>query len=428
MNMHRTGRPLAATALAYPRAIQSFNPRADGADPAKVLADLQKAWDDFKASNDETIKAKADVVATEKVQRINDEVGKLQAAIDEMNTRLAALQLNGSGGGRGLTPDEAAYSKAFNAFFRTGAGASDLKAMAVKAQLTRQSDPDGGYVVSPEVEQAVDRVLGTVSALRQLATVRSTGAAVYKKRVGQGGATSGWVGENETRTETGTPRLSLLEFPAMTLYAEPEATEEMLEDGDFDIAAWLADEVSIDFAEAEGEAFVTGNGVKRPRGILAYDTAEDANWTWGKLGYKVSGAASDLTSADALIDVQTALKQGFRSNAAWLMNRFTESKVRKLKASGSGEYLWQPSLQAGKPATLLGSGVVTDDNMPDVGAGAFPVAYGDFRRGYLVLDRRGVRVLRNPFKTSGFVTFYTTKRVGGGVQHFQAIKLLKIST
>jgi len=414
-----------AFALATPRAVQSFRPRADAQDPGKLLAELKKTFEDFKAENDTRLKGKADVVTDEKVERINTAVTDLQAGIDALTKKLAAAQL-GSGGGGNDTADRQAYAAAFDVFFRTGAGQSDLKALAVKAQLTRQSDPDGGYVVSPEIEKSIDRVLGTVSAMRQLATVRTTGAATYKKRVGQGGASSGWVGENEPRVETTTPRLSELAFEAMTLYAEPEATEEMLEDADFDVESWLADEVNIEFAEQEGAAHVSGNGIKRPRGVLSYDTVADANWAWGKLGFYTSGAAADLTDADKLIDLTQGLKQGFRMNASWLMNRFTAGKIRKLK-NGEGDYLWQPSLQIGVPPSLMGYPTYDDDNMPDVGAGAFPVAFGDFKRGYVIIDRRGVKILRNPYKTSGFVTFYTTKRTGGGVQQFQAIKLLKIS-
>lgn len=441
-NVSRTA-PLGASALAVasvarprgpalilphtvaPRAVQSFNPRADVNDPAKVLADLQKAWNDFQATNDERIASKADVIVDAKVKAINDEVGKLQAGIDEMTKKLAAAQLNGAGGDGRNTPERQAYSEAFGVFFRSGAGGDALKALAIKAQLTRQSDPDGGYVVSPEIEKEIDRVLGMTSAMRGLATVRTTGASTYKKRVGLGGATSGWVGENEARAETGTPRISELEFPAMTLYAEPEATEEMLEDADFDIAAWLADEVNIEFMEEEGAAFATGNGNKKPRGVFNYDTVADAAWEWGKLGFIASGAAAAIDDMNCLINMTTALKQGFRPNASWLMNRTTEGGLRLLK-DGEGRYRWEPSVQVGKPATLLGHPVYTDDNIADVGAGALPVAFGDFRRGYLILDRRGVKILRNPYKNSGFVTFYTTKRVGGGVQHFQAIKVLKV--
>lgn len=423
-----TGLSAGAAALVLPRAIQSFRPRADVADPARILAELQKNFEDFKAANDERITSKADVVVDAKVAKINSSISELQSAIDEMNKRIAAFNLNGGGGGRGAvqTPEQLAYAASFDTFFRTGAGAEGLKAMAVKAQLTRLSDPDGGYVVSPEIEQTIDRVLGTTSVMRQLATVRKTGASTYKKRVGQGGATSGWVGEGETRSETATPRIAELEFPAMTLYSEPEATEEMLEDGDFDIAAWLADEVNIEFMEEEGAAHISGNGVKKPRGILGYDTVEDGSWAWGKMGFKVSGHATLIDDMDELIGLTTTLKQGFRPNASWMLNRTTEGVIRQLK-DGQGRYRWEPSSQVGMPATLLGYPVYTDDNMPDIAAGTFPLAFGDFRRGYLILDRRGIRVLRNPYKNSGFVTFYTTKRTGGGVQQFQAIKLLKVS-
>lgn len=414
-----------------PRALIGQGVRADASDPAKAFAGLNAAFEEFKAANDarlKTIEAKgaADPLTTEKVEKINSAMTEMQASIDEVNKRIAAARLGGGGGSD--TPERQAYAAAFEPWFRAGAGsASELKALAVKAQLTRQSDPDGGMVVTPEIEQAIDRVLGTASAMRQLATVRQTGAASYKKRVGVGGATSGWVGENETRSETSTPRLAGLEFPAHTLYANPEATEEMLEDADFDIAAWLADEVEIEFAEQEGEALITGDGVKKPKGVFAYDTVADASWEWGKLGFIVSGHATTIPNGDCLIDMTTSLKQGFRANASWLANRTTEGAVRKLK-DGENNYLWRPGLEAGKPATLLGYPIVTDDNVADVGAGAFPLAFGDFRRGYLILDRRGIRVLRNPYKEPGFVQFYTTKRVGGGVQHFQAIKLLKVST
>jgi len=422
---------LSASALAAaepPRALVGYGVRAEP-DPAKAVAEMNKAFAEFKAANDQRLKdieakGAADTLTNEKVEKINSAMTEMQASIDEVNKRIQAARLGGGGGED--TPERQAYATAFNSFFRSGAGQDELKALAIKAQLTRQSDPDGGYVVTPEIDKAIDRVLSTTSAMRQLATVRPTGAATYKKRVGVGGAGAGWVGENEARSETATPQIYELEFPAHTLYANPEATEEMLEDADFDIAAWLADEVQITFAEQEGAVFVKGDGVKKPRGVFDYATVDDDSWSWGKLGFVISGGAAAIPNADCLIKLTTALKQGFRPNASWLMNRKTEGAVRLLK-DGEDNYLWRPGLEAGKPATLLGYGVAVDDNVADVGAGAFPLAFGDFRRGYLIVDRRGVRVLRNPYKNEGFVTFYTTKRVGGGVSHFEAIKLLKIA-
>lgn len=408
--------------------------RADGNNANAILAELQKAFNDFKAERDKEIadlrKGLGDVVQSEKVDRINAEVERLQAALNETNATLAAARVGG-GGGAPLNPAQAEYAQAFDRFFRRGvdAGLSDL---AVKAAVRTDSDPDGGYVVPDQMESAIDRVLGTVSAMRQICRVVSISAGTYKKLVNQGGATGGWVGERETRSETNTPTLSELAFPAMELYANPAATQTLLDDAAVDIAAWLADEVSITFAEMEGAAFISGSGVNQPRGLLAYDTIADASYSWGKLGYIATGVAAALSDSsnngiDALIDTVYGLKQGYRQNARFLMNKKTQAQIRKLKSATEELYLWQPPVQAGQPATLLGYPITDDDNMSDIGANAFPLAFGDFSRGYLIVDRIGVRVLRDPFTNKPYVHFYTTKRVGGGVQNFEAIKLLKVA-
>jgi HK97 family phage major capsid protein len=215
----------------------------------------------------------------------------------------------------------------------------------------------------------------------------------------------------------------------MELYAMPAATQTLLDDAIVDIGAWLADEVSVTFAEQEGAAFVNGDGVMQPRGLMTVDTVADVNWAWGKVGFVKSGAAADFAAAnpvDRFIDLVYALKAGYRQNATWLMNRKTQGTIRKFK-DGQGNYLWQPSAQAGQPATFLNYGIADDDNMADVGANALPVAFGDIKRAYLVVDRAGVRVLRDPYSAKPYVLFYTTKRVGGGVQDFQAVKFLKIA-
>src|SRR5690606_14408734 len=200
-----------------------------------------------------------------------------------------------------------------------------------------------------------------------------------------------------------------------------------------DVAAWLADEVSVEFAEQEGAAFAAGNGVKRPRGIFAYNKVANADYAWGKMGFIASGKAdgflaptASVSPADALIDLYYALKAGYRNGAAWLMSDVTMGTVRKFK-DAQGAFIWNPPTAAGEVATILGKPVHTDDNIDAVGAGKFPIAFGNFQRGYLVVDRFGVRVLRDPFTSKGYVLFYTTKRVGGGVVNFEAIKLLKIA-
>lgn len=437
MGVHTLSRELrGATAL---RGLRSM-PRADAAPTMaeiKALIDsITKNFETLKADNDTALK-KVDVVQTEKVERINSaisaEMKKLQDAMDDQAKAIAALKLGGNG--KDVDPNKKAHAQGFDKYFRKGIDAG-LRDLEVKAALATDSDPDGGYVVPFEMETAIDRVLGTVSAMRSLATVRQISTSTYKKPVSQGGSTSGWVGERETRAETNTPTLALLEFPAMELYAAPRATQSMLDDAAINVESWLADEVAIEFAEKEGAAFISGSGVNRPRGLLSYDTVANASYAWGKLGFLVTGVAADISDGsnngiDGLINVLYALKQGYRANASWLMNRTLQGKVRKLK-DGDSNYLWTPPQQGGvqglQPARLLGYPIADDDNMPDVGANTFPVAFGDFSRGYLIVDRIGIRVLRDPYTAKPYVIFYTTKRVGGGVQNFEAIKLLKCST
>lgn len=408
--------------------------RADSGNAAQILTQLQKTFEDFKKERDEEIQAlkkgQEDVVKTEKVERINAEVSKLQNALDEVNAAIAALKVGGSQ--EPGDPAKAEYAKAFNKWFRKGDRAvdADIGALAVKASLTTDSDPDGGYVVTPEMDGAIDRVLGTVSALRSLSRVVTISTDEFKKLVNMGGAGSGWVGEKESRPETDGPTLRELVFNTAEIYANPAATQKLLDDAFIDIAQWLADEVAIEFAEQEGAAFVTGDGVKKPRGILAYDTVANASYAWGKLGFVATGGAAGFAAsdpADALIDLYYALKAGYRNGATWLTSDAVMGTIRKMK-DGQGNYLWAPPTGPDMPATILGKPVVTDDNMPGLGANAFPVAFGNFQRGYLVVDRMGTRVLRDPYTNKPYVHFYTTKRVGGGVQNFEAIKLLKCST
>ncbi|MFZ0269935.1 phage major capsid protein [Caulobacter sp.] len=409
-----------------PRAIVGQGVRADVSDPKAMFASLQTAFEEFKAANEQKLSGKADVLVDQKVEKINEAVGAFQGALDEINTRMAALQLSG-GGAPGQTREQRTYSETFAKFFRRGdeGATSALHDLAVKAAMTSQSDPDGGFLVPTEMEQAIDRVLGTTSIMRTLAQIQPIGSSEYKKQVSLGGAGSGWVGETDARPETGTPVLGELTFTPGEIYAKPKASQTLLDDSRVDLAAWLAGEVDIEFSEKEGAAFITGNGIKKPRGILDYDKVADAAYEWGKLGYVKSGHATLLTG-DALINLVYAPKTGYRPNARFLMNRKTVGAARLLK-DGQGNYLWQPSAQAGQPATLSGYTVAEDDNMPDVGAGAYPVAFGDFRRGYLIVDRMGIRVLRDPYSSKPFVEFYTTKRVGGGVQDFAAIKLMQIA-
>jgi len=409
--------------------------RNDG-NPAELIGRINNAFEQFKQDNDARLKGIEkkfdDVVQSEKVDRINADISSMQDALNQLNASLAVMRV-GSASDDQLSPEKREYAKAFDRFFRRGIE-NNLRDLEVKAAVRSDSDPDGGYTVPEQLESTIDRVLATVSAMRGEAQVMSISTGTYKKLVGQGGTSSGWVGQRESRSETNTSTLSQLEFPAMELYANPAATQTLLDDSAVNIEEWLASEVAIEFAEEEGAAFVSGTGINQPRGFLSYDTVADASYSWGKLGFIVTGEAADFIAEDPVdpfINLVYALKQGYRQNAKWIMNKASQAKVRKFK-DDSDNYMWTPpfmgGVQVAQPATFLGYPIIDDDNMSSVGANAFPVAFGDFRRGYLIVDRVGVRVLRDPFTNKPYVHFYTTKRVGGGVQNFEAIKLLKCST
>jgi HK97 family phage major capsid protein len=282
-------------------------------------------------------------------------------------------------------------------------------------------------VAPPELDRRIEQRLMAASPMRQIASVRQTSATVFRKPVSLGAA-SAWAAETGSRAETTAPTLDLLEFPAAELYAMPAATQTLLGDAYADVDEWLADEVEASFSAQESAAFVSGDGSNKPKGFLSYDKIADASHAWDKIGFILSGADGAFASsdpADKLIDLVYSLKSQFRANARFVMNRRTVSAVRKLK-DGDDNYLWSPGM-AGEAASLLGYPVTEIEDMPDMAEALFSIAFGDFRRGYLIVDRQGARVLRDPYSMKPYVLFYTTKRVGGGVQNFDAIKLMKFA-
>jgi HK97 family phage major capsid protein len=346
--------------------------------------------------------------------------------MDELALRQARPALEGRGK---LVSDAAAreHKSAFDAYVRSGeAGA--LRALETKA-MSAGANADGGYLVPTELEHEIGQRLAAISPIRALASVREISGGVYKKPFMTAGPATGWVGETDSRTQTTSPTLDALSFPAMELYAMPAATATLLDDAAVNIDEWIASEVELTFAVQEGAAFVNGDGTNKPKGFLASDTVANASWAWGKLGYVASGGASGFAASnpsDALVDLIYALKAGYRQNGTFVMNRKTQALIRKFKDSG-GAYLWQPPAQAGGRASLMTFPLVEAEDMPDVAADSLSIAFGDFRRGYLIVDRLGVRVLRDPYSAKPYVLFYTTKRVGGGVQDFDAIKLMKFA-
>jgi HK97 family phage major capsid protein len=398
-------------------------------DAAVTHGDLMRTFEAFKAANDERLEAierrSADVLQEEKVARID-------AALDNQARRLDALTLKAVrpqlGTERAVSATSSREHKsAFDSYIRAGESAG-LRALEVKA-MSIGAPADGGYLVPEEVEREIGRRLAAISPIRSIASVREISSNAYKKPFMTAGPATGWVGETAARPQTNSPVLDELSFPAAELYAMPAATGALLEDSAVNIDEWIASEVEQVFAMQEGAAFVNGDGVNKPKGFLQYAQVAESAWTWGHIGFiesGVDGAFPAEGSADPLIDLVYALKAGYRQNASFVMNRKTQSAIRKLK-DVDGNYLWQPPAQVGGRAGLLTFPVVEAEDMPDMAADSTAIAFGDFNRGYLVVDRQGVRVLRDPYSAKPYVLFYTTKRVGGGVQDFDAIKLLKFS-
>lgn len=289
---------------------------------------------------------------------------------------------------------------------------------------------EGGYAVPREIDAMIASRITAISPIRAIAQVVQTGTAGYRKLVATGGTASGWVSETAARPETATPAFAEIAPPSGELYANPAASQAMLDDAAFDIQSWLADEIAMEFARAEGAAFVGGTGNDQPQGFLSApaSAADDATRAFGALQYLATGDAQGLGDAAelALIDLVHALRSGHRQGASWVMNARTLAAVRKLRAS-DGAFLWQPGLVEGQPDRLLGYPVVEAEDMPDIAANQVPIAFGNFRAGYLIAERSATAILRDPYTNKPFVHFYATRRVGGQVLDSDAIKLLKVT-
>lgn len=392
------------------------------ADSARAaLHEFVCAFEQFKHANDERLAAlegkRADVLLEEKVARIDQALDGQKQALDRLAAEASRPALTGS--------EHETRDAGWQSYVRRG----DASALLEGKSLSAGSASDGGYVAPAQTEALITRLVTEVSPIRAISTVKQTTSHTFKRPISLGGAAAGWTAETGARDETDAASLSLAEIPTAEIYAMPAATPVLLEDALVDVDQWLAEEVRDIFAEEEGKAFISGNGTNKPKGFLDYTKVSDGAQNWGELGYLATGDVNDFPAddpADLLIDLIYAPASGYRANGRFVMNRRTVSKVRKFKDS-DGAYIWQPGLSADQPATLMGYPVTEAEDMPDVAAGAFAVAFGDFERGYLVVDRQGVQVLRDPYSAKPYVLFYTTKRVGGGVQDFNAIKLLKFA-
>jgi HK97 family phage major capsid protein len=415
---------------------------------------LNRGFEEFKAANDAKLaeianKGAVDPVLEAKLVKIEADLDKAQKIADDAalavkrSSRVVSetgshvdmdqKALNWARGiarSRGIdvreysASDLNAYKAAFDTFLRKDE--RSLDANEVKA-LSVGSDPDGGYVVHPDLSGRIVARVFESSPMRAYASIQVISTDALEGLFDLNEAASGWVGETDARGETGTPQLGKWRIPVHELFAKPKATQKLLDDNEINMEAWLASKVSEKFARDEAAAFVAGSGVNKPRGFLTYASGTTLPGTIERFPTSVDGAfAAAPNGGDVLINALYGLKAQYRANATWFMNRATLKLTRKLKDS-DGAYLWSPGIAAGQPASLLGYPVASFEDMPDPATDSLSIAVGDMREAYQIVDRIGIRTLRDPFSAKPYVEFYTTKRVGGDVVNFEAIKLIEFT-
>lgn len=358
---------------------------------------------------------------------------EIEASLDQMCRDQTLARLGASSSSIGVDRE---YTTAFASYFRKGAADDEVKIKeanasgdraSIQASMSIGDNSSGGYLAPVEWDRTISKAQAATSPMRRLATVQATAVGAYVVLWNNEQWGSGWVGETAGRPATTTTQLTPIEFPTGEIYAMPAITQRLLDDAQLDLEKWLADEIDGEFNRQESIAFLSGDGINKPMGLLQYvpgGAAADRH-PGGTLGISPSGTSGAIATADALIDFSYALAAPYRQNATWLMNSQTAAFLAKMK-DGQGNLIWRESLIAGQPSTLLGRPVEIDEGMPSIAPGNLPIAFGDFAAGYLINDRIGTRVLRDPYTNKPFVLFYVTKRVGGGVRDPQAIRLMKI--
>lgn len=402
--------------LPLPRALQrtGFRPHASANDTAALLAQLRTGFETFQARHDRHLT-------------------ETQAALDDVERRLSGLMMNG-GGAPDAMPNDPHYSQLFAQWFRNGAGEHELREAnasgeraRVQAALSVGDNSNGGFLAPVEWDRKVSRALSATSPLRRLCTVITTSTAGYSTLYTDDAFGSGWVGEVASRPDTTNAQFSSLTFMSGEIYAQPVVTQQLLDDSALNMEAWLAERVAFTFGQQEALAFLSGNGVNKPWGLLphAEGGAAATRHPSGAIKLVNTGAASAITG-DGFIDLVYSLPAPYRQGAVFLMNSATAAGLHKLK-DGQGNYLWYNGYALGQPQTLLGYPIEIDENMPSVAAGNIPVIFGNFRIGYTINDRMGMRVLKDPYTSKPYVKLYCTKRVGGGVQDPNAFRFLRVS-
>ncbi|MGB3178971.1 MAG: phage major capsid protein [Albidovulum sp.] len=359
-----------------------------------------------------------------------DEVTSKLQQQEERLTMLNAKSITAGRPALSAAADHGApHKKAFAAYLRSGDDDA-LRGLTLEGKaLNTQVSAEGGFLVDPETSDRIRGVLKSTSSIRGIANVVSVEATSFDVLVDHTDLGSGWATETGSISETATPQIDRISIPLHELAAMPKASQRLLDDSAFDVEGWLAERIADRFSRAEAQAFISGDGIDKPKGFLTHSTVDNGIWAWGSLGYVPTGAAGDFAptnASDAIVDLVYALNAEYRANAAFVMNSKTAGAVRKMK-DADGRFLWSDGLAAGEPARLMGYPVLVAEDMPDIAADAYAIAFGDFHNGYTIAERPDMRVLRDPFSAKPHVLFYASKRVGGDVSDFAAIKLLKFA-
>ncbi len=384
---------------------------------------LGNAWESFKQVNNARLneierKGSADPLYQEHLAKINHSLNNYKQRVDMIETAVSRPALGANTDTKSGVPSE--YSKAFRTYLRKGMDAG-LEALESKA-LSVGSDSDGGYLVTETMSESIVRKIHESSPMRALARVEIISTDALDVIEDASDASASWTGETDSVTDTTTPQVGKHTIFTHEMYAQPKATQKLLDDAAIDVEMWIAEKVANKFARMEAGAFVSGDGTNQPKGILSYADGT----SWGEIEQVASGTSGEVT-ADGLVALYYSLQEDYARNATFLMNRAVTQNVRLLKESTTDQYIWQPGLAAGAPDTLLGVPVAQAADMPVASADSLSVAVADFSQAYLIVDRIGLRVLRDPFTDKPFVKFYTTKRVGGEVVNFDAIKVMTLS-
>ena len=401
-------------------------------DLATLIEDQGKAWAAFQKANDERLKAieskgYAPADLTEKVEKINADLTAIGKQMTDIEKKAGRPQP----GKDDVTQEQAEYRKAFGRFLRTGEGdPAALKALGAKA-MNSQTDTAGGYLILPEMDAVIDRIAPTISAMYRLANTVTIGTAKYEKMVKTAGMTMRRIADGSAGGETTEPTFAKVAIEAFTAEVEPWVNQETLDDAIVNLESDLAEEAAIGFAEGAGSEFITGNGVAKARGIAAYTNVANASYVWGSVGYITTGKSAAFASvapADKVVDLQHALKAQYRPGAVWMCNDATLGVMRQFKDASGSYYLWNPDPAAGFGGRFLGSPVEVDDNFAAIGAGSYSLAYLNPKRAYTIVNRQGTTLLRDPYTGKGVVKFNFRRRFGGGITHFEAVKLMKFAT